>query len=92
LLFYPDADSQVCTVKREHETEAERPVVKQYPGPKHCGRFRPSLKCRAVRAAEESNDLKRREIEAMEGLLEIARRGFPALLIRQDGSYVDGND
>jgi hypothetical protein len=50
-----------------------------------------TLQCRAVRAAEEANILKRREVEAMEGLLEIARRGFPTLLIRQDGSYVDGD-
>lgn len=58
---------------------------------KPCVRFKPSLRCRAVLAAKEANVLKRREVEAMEGLLEIARRGFPALLIRQDGSYVYGH-
>jgi hypothetical protein len=57
LLFYPGADSQICTVERRNKTEALRPVVKQYPGPSHCDRFRPSLQCRQVRALERLSQL-----------------------------------
>jgi hypothetical protein len=55
LLFYPGADSQICTVKQE--PGAKRPVVKQYPGPSRCDRFRPSLQCRQVRALEKAAEM-----------------------------------